>query len=249
MTLTRRKTPFGAADFAYTATLCTTWPLLSHRKKASVYLNSFPSVQDAEVNSLGSIFSLTPCPQPLQRLVTSRCWSLPACSGSWSTNWRQQGAALSPTYSLVSFTVWSTGPAIEQGVLYCVDLRLLSNPVSCSAHWVRADTAHFCTIPSCMVDRDTHMVGSVYDCVIKSEHLNPACRPSLETENVSRCFPSELIRLLLALFIFLQKIDRSWQILCPLPYLCMNFQWYSHYCVPKLGCINNMYVIYYYFFQ
>lgn len=77
-----REMPFGVADFAslHTTPSAPHDPLFVSQKKANVYLNSFPSVQDAEVNSLGSIFSLTPCPQPLQRLVTSRCWSLPACS-------------------------------------------------------------------------------------------------------------------------------------------------------------------------
>lgn len=49
------------------------------------------------------------------------------------------------------------------------------------------------------------MVGSVYDCVIKSERLTPARRPSLETENVSKVFSIRVNKISISIIYFSSK--------------------------------------------
>lgn len=49
------------------------------------------------------------------------------------------------------------------------------------------------------------MAGSVYDCVIKSELLNPASRPSLETESVSKVFSIRVNKISISVIYFSSK--------------------------------------------
>lgn len=65
---------------------------------------------------------------------------------------------------------------------------------------------HTCVpFPSRVVGRDRHVVGSVYDCVIKSERLTPARRPSLETENVSKVFSIRVNKISISIIYFSSK--------------------------------------------
>lgn len=50
-----------------------------------------------------------------------------------------------------------------------------------------------------------HVAGSVYDCVIKSELLNPASRPSLETESVSKVFSIRVNKISISVIYFTSK--------------------------------------------
>ena len=105
--------------------------------------------------------------------------------------------------------------------------------------------------PSCLVDRDRHVVGSVYDCVMKSERLNPACRPPLETENVSKVFSIRVNKISISIIYFSskdgQKLTNSLSLTLFIYEISVSIL--TSVCLYKLGCINNMYNVIYCFFH
>ena len=117
-------------------------PLFVLQKKASIYLNSFPSVQDKEPCSqrsefFGQCFQFNPLPPapsaPDHLSLLEPCSLLQV---PHPANQQQQGAAVFHPQPRPRCCL-DTGPLMEQGVPYRGDLCPLLNPVPCSARWVR----------------------------------------------------------------------------------------------------------------